>query len=169
MAQQIGGSFELKSLAGEGVSAILWLPAADTEALSPEPTAAEPALPSHMPRYTILAVDDDALVLMNTAALLEDLGHAVIEADSASHALAISRERNDIDLIVTDQAMPDMTGIELIAAVDELRPDMPLIIASGYGEDVARSGRDAVRLAKPFSQAQLAKAIEAATALCEAG
>lgn len=164
MAQQIGGSFELKSAAGDGVSAILWIPVAEIETLSPEPAAAEPALPSEMSRYTILAVDDDALVLMNTAALLEDLGHAVIEADSASHALQISRERDDIDLIVTDQAMPDMTGVELIAAVAELRPDMPFIIASGYGEDVALPCRQTVRLSKPFNQAQLAKAIEAAIA-----
>lgn len=169
MTQQIGGSFELKSAAGDGVSAIMWLPVAEIEVPSPEPVAAESAPPSQMPRYTILAVDDDALVLMNTAALLEDLGHAVIEADSASHALQISRERNDIDLIVTDQAMPDMTGVELIAAVDELWPDMPFIIASGYGEDVALSCRQAVRLSKPFNQGQLAKAIEAAIALRDAG
>lgn len=80
----------------------------------------------------------------------------------------LSRERDDIGLIVTYQAMPDMTGAELIAAVDELQPDMPFIIASGYAEDVALACRQAVRLSKPFNQAQLAKAIEAAVAPREA-
>ncbi|WP_083733933.1 PAS domain S-box protein [Sphingopyxis sp. KK2] len=162
MARQIGGSFELRSKVGEGVSAILWLPVAQLEVAVAQPVAPEPVVPSDMPRFTILAVDDDALVLMNTAALLEDLGHDVIEAESAIHALQISRERDDIDLVITDQAMPDMTGADLIAAIDELRPDMPVVIASGYGEDVALSCRDAIRLSKPFNQAQLAQAIEMA-------
>lgn len=162
MASQIGGSFELKSKVGDGVSAILWLPVAPSEAAVVEPAEPEPVVTTDTACFTILAVDDDALVLMNTAALLEDLGHVVIEADSATHALQIARERDDIDIVITDQAMPDMTGADLIAAIDELRQEMPVIIASGYGEDVALSCRDAVRLSKPFNQAQLAKAIEVA-------
>jgi DNA-binding NtrC family response regulator len=101
-------------------------------------------------------------VLMNTAALLEDLGHEVIEAESAAAALEMARVRDDIDLIVTDQAMPDMTGVDLITAVDGFRPHMPVIIASGYGEGVDVPGRQVVRLSKPFNQKQLAKAIETA-------
>lgn len=161
MARQIGGSFELQSKPGEGVSAILWLPAAETGSRTSEPLAAEEPLPS-MSRLTILAVDDDALVLMNTAALLEDLGHVVIEAESARAAMGAVRARKDIDLIITDQAMPDMTGVDLIAAVEEFRPHMPVIIASGYGEGVDVPGRQVVRLSKPFNQRQLAKAIETA-------
>lgn len=60
---------------------------------------------------TVLLADDDALVLMNTAALLEDLGHEVIGAHSGSDALQKFCTRDEIDLIKTDQAMPNMTAL----------------------------------------------------------
>ena len=159
MAQQIGGTFELQSKLGEGTSAVLWLPVADeASATIAEPAAMEDA-PRQMDRLNILAVDDDALVLINTAALLEDLGHDVIEADSAAEALRMFQERDDIDLLLTDQAMPNMTGVDLIAAIDDIRPGMPVIIASGYGEGVETPGRNTVRLSKPFNQIRLIEAI----------
>lgn len=158
MAQQIGGAFELLSKPGAGTSAVLWLPIAQSEKISravPQVENSPPALPS----MKILAVDDDTLVLINTAALLEDLGHDVIEADSAAEALEIIRNLDDIDLIVTDQAMPKMTGADLIAEVEQLRPGMPAIMASGYGEGVECPHPGVVRLSKPFNQTHLARAI----------
>ncbi|MDH7638230.1 PAS domain S-box protein [Sphingomonas oryzagri] len=157
LAQQIGGSFELLSEIGAGTSAVLWLPVAPQEAGGSESVVVEMDTPS-VPRLRILAVDDDALVLINTVALLEDLGHEVVEADTAEEALELFRQREDIDLLVTDQAMPNMTGTDLITAVDALRPGIPAIIASGYGEGVS-AGREVVRLGKPFNQGQLARAI----------
>ena len=62
-------------------------------------------------------MDDDALVLLNTAAMLEDLGHTVLEATSGSSALEIIRREDNIDLVITDQAMPHMTGSDLAAAI----------------------------------------------------
>lgn len=159
MAQQTGGMLELLSHAGEGTSAVLWLPIAHEDAVPAAP-APVPEVPQHpMVRLTVLVVDDDVLVLINTAALLEDLGHEVIEADCAASALDAFRAREDIDLLITDQAMPDMTGVDLIAAIDAIRPGTPTIIASGYGEDVDAHGRDVVRLGKPFNQARLTEAI----------
>lgn len=161
MAQQIGGMFELQSEVGEGTWAVLWLPVAEDMPVAAAEPAVQP-IPRHMARLNILAVDDDALVLINTAALLEDLGHEVIEAESGVEALKAFREHDDIDLVVTDQAMPNMTGVDLIAAIDDIRPGMPVIIASGYGEGVETPGRDTVRLSKPFNQVRLAEAIEQA-------
>lgn len=158
MAQQIGGTFDLVSKKGEGTSAILWLPIAQSEPVKAETPVIEDVRPPAS-SMTILAVDDDALVLINTVALLEDLGHTVIEAASAHEALELFRARKDIDLLVTDQAMPNITGVELISAIDEIRPGMPAIIASGYGEGVSIPGRDVVRLGKPFNQVRLAEAI----------
>lgn len=161
MAEQIGGRFELASRLGQGTSAILWLPMATDHA----PAAEQPVETAHhseVRRLRILAVDDDALVLINTVALLEDLGHSVVEADGAAEALEIFRADDDIDLIVTDQAMPNMTGIDLISAIDQIRAGTPVIIASGYGEGLAIEGRAVVHLAKPFNQAQLAAAVSAA-------
>lgn len=120
MAQQVGRTFEIESEPGHGTSAILWLPA----------------------RLTILVVDDDALILMNAVALLEDLGHNVIEAYSGEDALAQFCERDEIDLLVTDQAMPNTTGVELVAAIDAIRSGVPTILASGYGEGIETPGRD---------------------------
>jgi CheY-like chemotaxis protein/two-component sensor histidine kinase len=158
MAQQIGGAFELVSAIDTGTTAILWLPIAQVDAVRAGPVDIEEH-PPEVPRLTILAVDDDTLVLINTAALLEDLGHDVIEADSAANALETLGMRDDIDLLITDQAMPSMTGTDLIAAVERLRPGMPVIIASGYGEGIEGPGREVVRLSKPFNQRHLARAI----------
>lgn len=72
-----------------------------------------------------LAVDDDALVLMNTAAMLEDLGQIVVEATSGKQALQILAQEA-IDLIVTDHAMPGMTGLQLVEAVEKFKPDILL-------------------------------------------
>jgi PAS domain S-box-containing protein len=158
MAQQIGGTFELASRPGEGTSAILWLPVAPEQAakvLHVEKTGEHP----NMPSLKVLIVDDDALILMNTAALLEDLGHEAIEAYSGADALAVIREQEDIDLVITDQAMPNMTGTELVAALDEIRPGMPAVIASGYGEGTDTPGRPLERLGKPFDQRQLEQSI----------
>jgi CheY-like chemotaxis protein len=160
MTQQIGGTLELESRVGEGTVATLWLPVAAEEATERAPVAVEPA--PRVARLRVLAVDDDPLVLINTAALLEDLGHQAIEAESAAIALDIMRAGDEIDMIITDQAMPDMTGAELVAAVSALRPNIPVIIASGYGEGVQVAGREVVRLAKPFNQTHLARAIAAA-------
>ena len=158
MAKQLGGDFEIESEPGQGTKAILWLPIVEGEISRPAPDENDTVQPP-VQRLTVLVADDDALVLMNTAALLEDLGHEVIEAYSGGDALKKFRARNDIDLIITDQAMPNMTGTQLIKAIDEDRPGIPAIIASGYGEGVDLPGRRAERLSKPFDQVRLARSI----------
>lgn len=160
MARQIGGTFDLVSAPGEGTSAILWLPIAPPEIAEVAEDAPCEA-PASREALTILAVDDDPLVLMNTVALLEDLGHQVLEAHSAPAALELLRRHGHIDLLITDQAMPNMTGTELIAALDQFRPDMPVILASGYGESIHIERQATVRLGKPFGQEQLATALDA--------
>ena len=66
--------------------------------------------------------------------MLEDLGHTVFSATSGAEALRLLKEKSDIDLLITDQAMPGMTGSELAAAVRSQWPDLPIIIATGYAE-----------------------------------
>lgn len=108
---------------------------------------------------SILAVDDDPIILMNTAALLEDLGHRVFEAGSGQEALDELARRPEIDLLITDHAMPGMTGSELIDAARALRPDLSVILATGFsGEEVVRTG-GLTRLNKPYSFAELEAAI----------
>ncbi|MBB3593212.1 PAS domain S-box-containing protein [Rhizobium sp. BK529] len=159
LAAQSGGRLVLKSRLGEGTTAELWLPV--IEAQKPvehfEQSAPEPAIGSRPLR--ILAVDDDGLVLMNTALMLEDLGHTVFEATAGADALDILR-RESVDLVISDHAMPHMTGSQFAAAVRSNWPEMPIILATGFAEIPEGAGIvDLPRLGKPFSQAQLAEAI----------
>jgi CheY-like chemotaxis protein/two-component sensor histidine kinase len=158
MIQQSGGKFVLRSGKGEGTTAELWLPvAADPDHVQNE-AAAKPLHGMEGP-LRILAVDDDALVLLNTAAMLEDLGHIVLEATSARSALEIIRREDNIDLVITDQAMPHMTGSDLAAAIRMEKPDMPILLATGFAELPPGADEDLPKLSKPFLQHQLADAI----------
>ncbi|GHB14511.1 response regulator [Modicisalibacter luteus] len=66
-----------------------------------------------------LVVDDDSLVLFSVAAMLENLGHQVVEKDNAADAYALLEHNDTIDLVITDHAMPQMTGAELAEAVHQ--------------------------------------------------
>ena len=74
---------------------------------------------------TILVVDDDALIAMSTGAMLEDLGHAAIEANSGEEALKILSDGTPIDLVMTDYAMPGMNGADLAMRIRKSHPDLP--------------------------------------------
>jgi CheY-like chemotaxis protein len=106
----------------------------------------------------VLAVDDDSLVLFNTAAMLEDLGHQALEARSGEEALATLAEA-EVDLVITDQAMPQMSGAQLIAAIKGRWPGLPVILATGYAELPPGADRNWEKLSKPFSEADLKQAI----------
>lgn len=157
LAQQSGGFLELRSAPGVGTTAEIWLPVTDADAdASPSQPAA--ASEQERPRLRVLAVDDDALVLMNTVAMLEELGHEVIEAHSGRGALDVL-EHQAVDLLITDQGMPRMTGAELAQQVRVSWPHIPILVATGYAELTDSRVRELPRLAKPFSQADLAAAI----------
>jgi PAS domain S-box-containing protein len=156
-AEQSGGRFILHSQKGAGTTAELLLPVAKT---STTPIAGTPAPPAKALRpLTILAVDDDALVLMNTVHMLEDLGHTVFEAYSGNEALEILRCEDSIDLVVTDQAMPKMTGTELAKIIKREWPDIPVLLATGYADRVRGDDIGLPKLTKPYMQRELADAI----------
>lgn len=159
LAGQSGGRLVLKSRLGEGTTAELWFPVTEAEKLfEPSELPLAEAVIGLRP-LRILAVDDDGLVLMNTALMLEDLGHTVFEATAGADALDILR-RESVDLVISDHAMPRMTGSQLAAAIRTEWPDIPIILATGFAEIPEGAGiADVPRLGKPFSQAQLAEAI----------
>lgn len=161
MMQQLGGKLVLRSRKSEGTTAELWLPVS-TAVLTIEKGTSNHR-PTIGPSRVILTVDDDSLVSLNTVAMLEELGHKVFEASSGKQALNILRHEADIDLLITDQAMPGMTGAELADAVRVERPDLPVIIATGYAELPANADTKLLKLSKPFRQQQLAEAIASAT------
>ena len=164
-AEQSGGTLRLSSTPGEGTTADILLRAAEGAA-APKPLAAplaQEALPPMPRRLRILAVDDDALVLMNTVAMLEELGHSVTAAYSAREALEAMRTQS-FDLVLTDHAMPQMTGAQLAGEIRDSQPAMPILIATGYADIPAGPGQSLPRLSKPFSLKDLAAAVSRATA-----
>src|SRR3569832_638330 len=163
MAEQSGGTLLLKSSPGRGTSAELYLPVAEREIVSAAQDGAAHTLHTNK-KLSILTVDDDPLVALNTSALLEELGHAVYSAPSALHALDILRREKKIDLMITDQLMPDMTGSELASRIRAENVHMPIILATGYAELAPGEGEGLPRLARPFSQRELAEAIARAIA-----
>ncbi|MBX9989958.1 hybrid sensor histidine kinase/response regulator [Phreatobacter oligotrophus] len=161
-AEQLGGTLLLESSPGEGTTATILLPVAQDTRLGGKSPRGDHDAPAAANALKVLAVDDDYLVLMNVTTMLEDLGHEVIEAGSAADALAALADGKPIDLVITDHAMPKMTGAEMIAALREDHPAMPIILASGYADIPGGPPPGVVRLSKPFSQGALAAAISEA-------
>jgi CheY-like chemotaxis protein len=87
------------------------------------------------------------------------LGLTVFEAFSGNEALEILRREDSIDLVVTDQAMPKMTGTELAKVIRSEWPDIPVLLTSGYADLSARDDIGLPKLAKPYFQHDLAAAI----------
>jgi CheY-like chemotaxis protein len=157
LAAQSGGALRLRSRVGAGTTAEIWLP----RARDPLRAAAVTVSRGQQDRRcgTILLVDDDALVAMATAEMLKDLGHRVLEASSARKALDILGAGTEVDVVVTDQAMPGMTGLELAAEVRRSWPDLPVLLVSGYVDLRDTSGAELPQVRKPFDQDELASAI----------
>ncbi|MEW9855322.1 PAS domain S-box protein [Novosphingobium sp. M1R2S20] len=151
LASQLGGALTVASEPGCGTSVTLWLPCSDVGLpASSCPTASE-APPSGA---TALLVDDEDLVRMSTAAMLQDLGYTVIEAASAEQALALVQAGQKFDVLVTDHLMPGMSGMELVTVMRAERSQLAALLVSGYADD---QGIDAslLRLSKPFRKDEL--------------
>ena len=87
------------------------------------------------------------------------LGHKALEAYSGKQALEILASDAHVDALITDYAMPGMTGVELAEKARELRPDLPVLLATGYADLPSGTTTDLPRLAKPYHQADLATQI----------
>ncbi|WP_289014358.1 response regulator [uncultured Methylobacterium sp.] len=165
LASQSGGAMTVSSQVGRGTTVQLWLPKSGRapEALlsvAPEEPGSEQAV-HPTGQLMILLVDDDALVRGGTAEMLEDLGHAVVEVESGFQALEWLRAREGrVDLVITDHAMPGMSGSELIRRLRETDPLLPVLLASGYADMAEEEhAEDWPRLSKPFRQGELAVAV----------
>jgi CheY-like chemotaxis protein len=109
----------------------------------------------------ILLVDDEALVRMGTASLLEELDFRVLQASSAAQALQLLAEHRDIEILITDFRMPDMDGMELIERAKHILPDVCAILMTGYAADDARfENMTTPRLGKPFGLTDLEQALD---------
>ena len=155
--EQLGGRFILKSQKDKGTTAELWLPVASADVAS-KPLA-EPESSSPVARLSVLVVDDDSLVLTSTCLLLEDLGHKVVGAGSGARALELFSGDEHFDLVITDMAMPHMTGAQLAHSIQIISPSMPIILATGFAERLEGFAANLPRLSKPFNQLNLVEII----------
>jgi CheY-like chemotaxis protein len=164
-AKQSGGGISIKSRVGRGTRVEIWLPRAPELAAAArlgENAASADLEDATLKPLKVLLVDDHPSVRSTTAALLSDLGHDVAEAGDARDALALIDEPGrEIDLLVTDYAMPLMSGTELIEKARQRRPGLPALIITGYADaqSISRRPEDVVVIAKPFTPQQLTTAL----------
>jgi CheY-like chemotaxis protein len=159
LAVQLKGALRLSSAPDIGTAAELWLPVVVGPVLALGTAPLEPSACS--PAARILLVDDDPLVSASTVVMLEDLGHAVTEVASGTEAMAVLRSDAAIDLMITDYAMPRMTGLDLARAARATRPGLLVLLTTGYADRPDGEGTDLPRLSKPYSQEQLSAQIAA--------
>jgi PAS domain S-box-containing protein len=158
VAQQSGGQLILRSERGQGTTAEIWLPCSLTDVAAAPDYLATP-VERRGRSLRVIVVDDDTLVLSSAAAMLEDLGHQVFQATSAEQALNLLREQPSVDVLITDHAMPVMTGAELAAIIQRQFPSLPMVLATGYAELPPGVAASLTRLAKPFTQGELEGAL----------
>ena len=157
LAAQMGGGFALTSALGEGTRVDLYLPVAGKAALAERRQARE-TIKSIGRRLSVLLVDDEPLVRTATAEMIRDLGHGVEEAAGGAEGLARIEGGLSIDAVITDYMMPGMDGGALSRRIAEIRPNLPVLLITGYTgptDDVLHLPR----LAKPFGQAEIAAAL----------
>jgi CheY-like chemotaxis protein len=155
LVAQSGGAMRITSRQGAGTTVELWLPVSQAQQVE-RPRPAAPTLIEETRCCRVLVVDDDPIVLAGTAAMLEDLGHIATEVESAENALQILQSDANIDLVLTDHAMPGMTGTELAKHIRRNWPELAVVIATGYAELPGELDAGVPRLSKPYRQQDLA-------------
>ena len=160
-AEQAGGRAELDSIEGEGTTVRLILPRTS------KPLSGERRRDGHVtlpPGLRVLLVEDNVQVRDFAADLLEDLKCEVVAAADANAALA-ALEQAEFDLVFSDVIMPGMSGVELAERLAETRPDLPVLLATGYSRALAgdTAGRFSI-VSKPYDVSSLARGLNEAAA-----
>jgi PAS domain S-box-containing protein len=160
-AKQSNGAFRIDSEVGRGTIAELWLPRAPKVAATEIPPPPEPVF-GQLPPLKVLLVDDHPEVRSTTAAVLEDSGHQVVEADNGAEAIKALRDRTcDFDVLITDYAMPHLSGTDFLREARLICPDVPALLITGYADAEMIRDRPAgvETLLKPFTPNALEAAI----------
>ena len=110
----------------------------------------------------ILIVDDEPLIAMTAVDMVEALGYEAVEAHSGAAALEILVSGKTIDLLITDHSMPGMSGAELVREARLIKPDIAVMVSTGYSELPDEFDSEVQFLSKPYSELDLSNKIEAA-------
>ena len=159
--RQSGGTTTVDSKPGKGASVCLYLPRIAVDVSAAAQVVAE-ARAGDGPSLRVLLVEDDAQVAELVEAMLTDLGHHVRRTEHADAALVVLRAGEPFDLMLTDLIMPgDKSGVDLAREAVALRPDLPIVLSSGYTGEVLSAAEDAPwpLLRKPYGAQQLAQTI----------
>ncbi|MEJ7926629.1 PAS domain S-box protein [Sphingobium sp. AN641] len=158
-AAQAGGRAEIRSAPGEGTALSLLLPR--TMKIAAADKAALALSHDGMGQRVLLVEDNDAVRDVGTA-MLEDLGYTVVGANCAEEALTLL-QTHSVDLLLTDVVMPGRSGISLARMVRKSHPTLPILLASGYSEEIiSGSATEFELLRKPFDTRAIDVAIQSA-------
>jgi CheY-like chemotaxis protein len=163
-AKQSGGGLRIETRLGQGTAVKIFLPRAEVDVSDYQADFVDASnRPQTTKRLHVLVVDDDKAVLKSTVRMLDFLGYAAASAESAIEALRLLARNQEIDLVLADFAMPEMSGGELAKAIRAMRPTLPVILITGYSDlDVLKELNDLRVILKPFTEGDLVNAIGAA-------
>ena len=156
-----GGFITVESEPGKGSTFHVFFPVAEKMPIDDEIEESR-TLPTGNER--ILFVDDEKALTVIGSKMLEQLGYTVTTFTSSTVALEIFKSQQDgFDLIITDMAMPDLTGKELAAELLKVRPDIPIILCTGYSSIISKENAEEFGIRefcmKPWDMKQLAKTV----------
>jgi PAS domain S-box-containing protein len=160
--QAHGGSLDIRSQVGKGTEICIHFPVIPGEGHLPAPATSRPAS-KESGVLRVLLVDDDPLVQQTAPGLLESDGHHVTVAGGGYEALGLLEHGSGWDVVVLDLNMPELDGYETLKRLRHLKPDLPVIVATGYADDHARSRLEEMGhvsiLPKPYSIQEFRQAL----------
>src|SRR5476649_140695 len=160
-AKQSSGNVDVASILGQGSVFTLYLPEAEAETVQASLPQEDGSLVHDTAQRHILIVEDNLEVGRFANQILQDLGYQTTWATDAEQALALAgADVMAFDAIFSDVVMPGMTGVAMTKLLRQRRPDLPVVLTSGYSEELADSGYEGVEfLAKPYSADQVARVL----------
>jgi PAS domain S-box-containing protein len=166
ITKNCGGTVILESKVGKGTSIYVYLPRTNTDQAHKKTKVGTMAQPAPTGAERILFVDDEPELVALSREILERLGYQVVTKNNGIDALQEFRERpNHFDVVVTDMTMPKMTGERLAHELIGIRPDIPIILCTGFNEQINEQKAKAIGikafLMKPLTVNQLAKTVRA--------
>jgi PAS domain S-box-containing protein len=155
------GAIDVRSTPGEGTTFDVYFPRIETC----QAQDAQPPEPAIKTKDTILLVDDEEMMVDVIGRILERLGYAVVAKTGSIDALETFQEKPDeFDLVITDQIMPNMTGTQLAEKLIAIKPEIPVILCSGFPENISEEELSRIGIkefiAKPVSRHDIAAIVE---------